>query len=79
MTTLFKLEGGGNWKLNNQTVPGSNTVVIGHSDITDVYLGSESGLAKLIASKPKFTAIPTSADGLSAGDVWSNGGVLTIV
>lgn len=23
MTTLFKLEGGGNWKLNNQTVPGS--------------------------------------------------------
>ena len=58
---------------------GSNTAVIGNSDVTDVYFGSESGAAKITASKANFTAIPTSADGLSSGDVWNNGGVLTIM
>lgn len=57
----------------------SNTVVIGNASVTDVYFGSVSGAAKIISSKARFTAIPTSASGLSAGDVWSNGGVLTIV
>lgn len=60
-------------------ISASNQTVIGNSAMAEVYLGSVSGAAKLICSKPRFTAIPTSASGLSAGDVWSNGGVLTIV
>ena len=63
----------------NATVTASNQIVIGNASVTEVYLGSTTGASKLICSKPKFTAIPTAADGLSAGDVWSNGGVLTIV
>lgn len=58
---------------------GSNTAVIGNSSVTDVYFGSSSGAAKLFASKARFTAIPTSASGLSAGDIWSDSGTLKIV
>lgn len=60
-------------------VSASNQTVIGNSSMAEVYLGSVSGAAKLFCSKVRFTAIPTSSSGLSAGDVWSNNGVLTIV
>lgn len=32
-----------------------------------------------VAPKYNFHSIPTSSAGLSAGDIWSNGGILTIV
>lgn len=35
--------------------------------------------APIKALRPTFTGIPTSASGLSSGDVYSNAGILTIV
>jgi len=64
---------------NDTYTTASNTGVIGNASVTDIYFGSVSGAAKIHASKARFTNIPTSASGLSAGDVWSNSGVLTIV
>ena len=37
------------------------------------------GTASAGGSKLRISGLPTSSTGLSSGDVWSNGGVLTIV
>lgn len=63
----------------NSQITKSHQVVIGGSLVTEVCFGSATGAAKIVCSKPKFTAIPTVITGLSSGDVWSNAGVLTII
>ena len=66
-------------------VYGSNQIVLGDYNVTDVYFGNERvnaetyPYAKLHFGKMKMTNIPTSADGLSSGDVWANSNILTIV
>lgn len=42
-------------------------------------LADDSADAPIKASRPTFSAIPTSSSGLSSGDVYSNAGILTIV
>jgi len=42
-------------------------------------LGTGTVKVNIASGKLNISSIPTSASGLTAGDVWSNAGVLTIV
>ena len=69
--------------------PAVTQVSITHTASANRYItltGSNGGnpaigvsAGKLNIAALNVTGIPTSAAGLSAGDVWSNGGVLTVV
>lgn len=58
----------------------AQNVIWGNSRIaggTAMFLEASEG--KLSVNKLKLSALPTSAAGLVAGDIWSNSGVLTVV
>lgn len=60
----------------------SNGVWIGNNSVTDAYFGigtSSNADTKLWFGKFNLSDIPTSASGLSSGDVWADSNVLTIV
>lgn len=46
-------------------------------ETTETFVPSSGKTVKV--NRLNIKSVPTSAAGLSAGDVWSNGGVLTIV
>lgn len=59
----------------------SSFPMIGRNNSTTVQirLADDSDFAPIKVSKLAISAIPTSASGLSSGDVYSNAGILTIV
>lgn len=57
----------------------SNSVTIGNANVTNIYFGGYNGNATIKAKSAILTEVPTSADGLSAGEIWNNGGVLNII
>lgn len=60
----------------------SNAAYIGNNAVANCYFGkgtTTDANTKLWFGKLNLSDIPTSSDGLSSGDVWSNGNILTIV
>jgi hypothetical protein len=60
----------------NQIVIGSDAVGAGNNTAT---LGNEDIVKTILRGTINAADLPTSAAGLSAGDIWNNGGVLNIV
>ena len=60
----------------NQIVIGYNAVGAGNNTAT---LGNEDIVKTVLRGTINAADLPTSAAGLSAGDIWNNGGVLNIV
>lgn len=60
----------------NQIVIGYNAVGAGNNTAT---LGNEDIVKTILRGTINAADLPTSAAGLSAGDIWNNGGVLNIV
>jgi hypothetical protein len=60
----------------NQIVIGSDAVGAGNNTAT---LGNEDIVKTILRGTINAAGLPTSAAGLSAGDIWNNGGVLNIV
>ena len=60
----------------NQIVIGSDAVGAGNNTAT---LGNENIVKTILRGTINAADLPTSAAGLSAGDIWNNGGVLNIV
>ena len=77
----LKRGGGGNWEFKVKNPTGNMGIYNGGSERgnwSDTELMVKQGL-KVVGSVINFSNIPTSATGLSSGDIYSNSGVLTII
>ena len=58
---------------------GSTEFMLGNVGGTPLISMNSASNKTTISGKVAMPTIPTSASGLSAGDIWSNSGILTIV
>jgi hypothetical protein len=62
-----------------QTSTASEVMRITTSNNLLINKTTDGGQKLQVSGKVNFASLPTSSAGLSAGDIWNNGGVLNIV
>jgi hypothetical protein len=86
-TALKSIEGNGESILNLKTTADNKSLTFTINYFGNAVIQNSTGQLSistssnlnLIFNKLNLSGLPTSASGLSAGDVWNNGGILTIV